>query len=48
MICLIFKCLLLAVVGLENILFSLAFLFVFICVCVRVHIDTWKEKANVW
>jgi len=39
MICLIFKCLLLAVVGLESILFSLAFLFLFICVCVHMHVD---------
>lgn len=41
-ICLVFKCLLLAVVGLECILFSLAFLVVFISVCmhVSVHLDT--------
>lgn len=45
MTCLIFKCLLLAVVGLESILISLAFLFVFMCV--GGDTDAGKKAANV-
>lgn len=53
MICLIFKCLLVAVVWLESILFSLAFLFVFICVyacacsCMKRQ-GKCMIKANIW